>query len=48
MTHFPLRNGHQSIALVCEIISVWEGRLRVTLSKGEFPSENENIFVRRF
>ena len=45
MTHFPLRNGHQNITLVCEIISVWKGRLRVILSKGEYPSQNENIFT---
>jgi len=43
MTHFPLRNGHQSIALVREIISVWKGRSIVILFKGEFPSQNENM-----
>ena len=37
VTHFPLRNGHQSITLVCEIISV---RRREYL-----PSQNENIFT---
>jgi len=46
MAHFPLRNGHQSITLVCEVISVWKGRSRVILSKGdEYPSQNENIFT---
>jgi len=44
MTHFSLRNGHQIINLVCEIISVWNGRSRVILSKGEYSSQNENIF----
>ena len=43
MTHFPLRNSHKNITLVCEIISVWKGRSRVILSKGEYPSQNENI-----
>ena len=36
MTLFPLRNGHQSITLVCEIISVWKGRSRKIPSKGEY------------
>jgi len=45
MTHFPHRNGHQSITLVCDIISVWKGRSRVIVSKGEYPSQNEDIFT---
>jgi len=49
MTHFPVRNGHQSITLVCkiEITSVWKGRSRVILSKGEDTSQNDNIFYFR-
>ena len=47
MTLLPLRNGHPSITLVCEIISVWKGRLRVIPSKEEYFSHfySENIFT---
>jgi len=45
MSLFPLRNGHQSITLVCEIISVWKDRSKVILSKGEYLSQNGNIFT---
>jgi len=44
MTLFPLKNGHQRITLVCEIISVWKG-WRVILPKGEYSSQNDNIFT---
>jgi len=47
MPRFPLRNGQQSITTnVCEIISVWGGRSRVFISKGEPLSQKKN--VRRF
>jgi len=47
MTLFPLRNGHHSITLVCEIISISKVRSREIPSKGEYfsPFFNENIFT---